>query len=537
MVKNFIDFVKIYEEKVVPLTKEYSETFFNASITGNPEKYKKAAELELELTKIHSDKNVFDQILKFQNLGEISETILARELKILHNAFAGNQTDEKLLEKIVKLSNKIEERYSTFRAKIEDKEINDNEIDKILKESKDSSELKTTWEASKQIGQEVEKDVLELVKLRNQSAVNLGYKNYHEMSLLLSELDPKDMDNLFDELDEKISGEYKKLKSEIDSYLSQNLNIAIEDIRPWHYQDKFMQQGPAIYKVDLDNYYKNEDLVELTEKYFSGIGLETKDIIEKSDLFEKENKYQHAYCIPIDREKDVRVLCNIKPDYKWMNTMLHEFGHAVYDKYISQDLPWLLREQSHIFTTEAIAMLFGRFAADPEWMKSNLGLSEAETKKIAEDCFLSLRLEQLCFCRWVQVVYRFEKSMYANPEQDLNSLWKELVKKYQLVNYPDERNEPDWAAKIHIALYPAYYQNYMLGELLASQLYYYINGKVLKLQENDFSSFTGRKEAGDYLKHLFFSYGTLYPWNDLIEKSTGEKLNVDYYVNQFLKRK
>ena len=34
---------------------------------------------------------------------------------------------------------------------------------------------------------------------------------------------------------------------------------------------------------------------------------------------------------------------------------------------------------------------------------------------------------------------------------------------------PEGRNMPDWATKIHVALYPCYYHNYLLGELLASQ--------------------------------------------------------------------
>lgn len=534
MIIDFIKFVKEYENKIIPLSKNYAETFFNASISGDPELYKKSAELELEITKIHSDKNAFDKIKNFQNSGEISETVLARELQVLYNTFAGNQTSEELLEEIVKLSNKIEEKYSTFRAKINNKEVSDNEIDLILKKNTNSDELKEAWEASKQIGKEVKEDVIKLVKLRNETAKELGYNNYHEMSLTLSELDPIELYTLFDELDDKIADEYKLLKSEIDNHLSDHLNINKNELQPWHYQDKFMQQGPAIYNVNLDKYFNDKDLVKLTEKYFKGINLPIEDIIKRSDLFEKENKYQHAYCIPIDRKDDVRVLCNIKPDYKWMNTMLHEFGHAVYDKYISQDFPWLLREQSHIFTTEAIAMMFGRFAADPDWLKNNLDLTEDEINKIAKECFYSLRLEQLCFSRWVQVVFRFEKSMYSDPDQDLNQLWKTLVKKYQLINYPEDRDEPDWAAKIHIALYPAYYQNYMLGELLASQLYYFINEKVIKLDKNNPSSFTDKKDVGEYLKNLFFSYGTLYPWNDLIQKSTGEKLNVDYYSKQFL---
>ena len=53
-----------------------------------------------------------------------------------------------------------------------------------------------------------------------------------------------------------------------------------------------------------------------------------------------------------------------------MSTSLHEFGHAVYDKYNDRNLPWVLREPAHTFTTEAIAMLFGRFASNAAWIKA-----------------------------------------------------------------------------------------------------------------------------------------------------------------------
>ena len=122
-------------------------------------------------------------------------------------------------------------------------------------------------------------------------------------------------------------------------------------------------------------------------------------MLEKSDLYEKEGKYQHAYCTQIDKEGDIRVLCNIKPNYKWMGTMLHEFGHAVYDKFVSPKLPWVLREHSHIFTTEAIAMLFGRFASNPNWLSEMVGISEEEKLEISEKSFKSVQLEQVIVCR------------------------------------------------------------------------------------------------------------------------------------------
>jgi len=160
-------------------------------------------------------------------------------------------------------------------------------------------------------------------------------------------------------------------------------------------------------------------------------------------------------------------------------------------------------------------------------------ISEEVATKIEEPIFNSLRSDQLIFSRWVQVMYRFEKQMYSNPDQDLNELWWQLVEKYQLIKKPAGRNKPDWASVIHIAIYPAYYHNYLLGELLASQLNNYITTKILHSEKNNNESFVGSVEVGDYLKHQFFCFGAQYSWNELIQRATGEELTPKYYVEQF----
>ncbi|MCB9208479.1 MAG: M2 family metallopeptidase [Ignavibacteriales bacterium] len=535
MGKDFLEFIKSFESKAVDLSRELSLSNFNATISGKPEDYTKTAELELKLKKVFANKEDFEKLKKFKESEEITDEVNQREIEVLFNSYSEFQIDKELLVKTVALSSKIEQTFSTYRAEVNGKKLTDNEIDKILEDSTDSDELEETWKASKQIGSKVSEDVIKLVKLRNEAAKNLGYENYHQMSLTLSELEPEFLDNLFDKLDELTKPKFVEIKNEIDEYLTKRYRVQKDDLMPWHYQDKFFQQGPSIYELDLDKYFEDQNIEKLTDDYFSGIGLEIKDMLAKSDLYEKEGKYQHAYCTQIDKEGDVRVLCNIKPNYKWMGTMLHEFGHAVYDKYVSMNLPWVLREHAHIFTTEAIAMLFGRFASNPNWLQGMLNISDEEKVKISEETFKTLQLEQIIFSRWVQVIFRFEKAMFENPDQDLNSLWWNLVEKYQGLKKPEGRNEPDWASKIHIALYPVYYQNYMLGELLASQLYFYVKEKVLKDNSDETISFIGKKEVGDYLKNLFFSYGALFKWDKLIKSSTGEELNPEYWIRQFVK--
>jgi peptidyl-dipeptidase A len=131
-------------------------------------------------------------------------------------------------------------------------------------------------------------------------------------------------------------------------------------------------------------------------------------------------------------------------------------------------------------------------------------------------------------------MYRFEKSMYANPDQDLNQLWWNLVEKYQMIKKPQGRNEPDWASKIHIASSPCYYHNYLLGEMLASQLHYYIANNIIKTNNYKMLSYFKEPEVGEYLKQKIFAPGAKYFWNDMIKKATGEKLTAKYYAKQFV---
>jgi len=533
-VKEFQDFLKAYEAKVIPLSNESSLASWNAQISGKDEDYKKSAELQYQLNLIYSNKDDFAKLKKFKESGAITDSILSRELTILYNDYCGNQYDTMKLKKIIDLENDIQKKFNTFRAVVGKDSLTDNQVEEILLNSTDSKKLEATWLATKKSGKNVADDVIRLVKMRNEEAKALGYNNYHEMSLKLSEQDPKDIEKLYDQLDSLTKDEFAKLKNDVDEYYAKRYKIKKEDLMPWHYQNRFFQEAPKIYDIDLNKYYKGKDLVKITEEYYKSLGMDITDIAKKSDLYEKPGKYQHAQEMNIDKAGDIRVMTNVVDNEYWMNTLLHEFGHSVYDKYIDKSLPFTLRDPAHTFTTEAIAEMFGRFSSNPQWIKDMIGISDKEKAEIEDLVNKNLRLQQLVFSRWSQVMYRFEKSMYENPDQDLNKLWWDLVEKYQLLKRPKDRNEPDWASKIHLVTSPCYYHNYLLGELLASQMYYYVTEKVLKSTDFKNQSFANKPEAGKFFMEKIFKPGARYYWNDMIEKATGEKLTAKYYAKQFV---
>jgi peptidyl-dipeptidase A len=374
-----------------------------------------------------------------------------------------------------------------------------------------------------------------LVRLRNQAARKLGFDNYHTMAIVTGEQNPTDLDLMFEELDWLTREPFAKLKNDLDAVLAKSYGIAPKDLMPWHYHDPFFQRTPLVYELNLDRYYKGQDIKVLVDKYYMSIGLPVDDILARSDLYDREGKYPHAFSQDVDRKGDVRVLANLQDTERWMETLLHEVGHAIYDKYHDPNEPWLLREPAHSFTTEAIAMFFGRLSRNAAWMQTMLILSDEETAKIKQVGDRYLQFQQILFVRWALVMYNFEKALYADPDQNLNVLWWDLVEKYQLLKRSPGPADAGWASKLHFTTAPCYYHNYMLGELLASQLHYHIVHKVLGLESDKGLSYVGDRRVGQYLRENVFGPGARYPWQEMIVRATGEPLTPKYFVQQFVR--
>jgi len=527
-------FIEAHVAKVGPLTTESNLVYWQAATTGKAEYYDKYSKLQLRIRRLYCDAQDFAFIKEIKESGRIKNARLNRQLDKLYYAYMRNQVEPELLEEIVSLDSEIQEQYSSFRGTVDGEKVTMSDIYIILTTEKDCRKRELAWKASKQVGNAIAGDLIRLVKLRNKAAQEIGFDNYHTLSIIAGEQSVKELDHIFGELCESTTEPFVRLKNELDIILADSYGITVEDLMPWHYHDPFFQRTPLVYEQDLDEYYKNQDVKELAEEFYAGVGLPVDDILARSDLYDREGKYPHAFSHDIDRRGDVRILCNLQNTERWMETILHELGHAIYSKYHDHNEPWLLREPAHSFTTEAIAMFFGRLSRNAAWMQVMLDLSDEERREIEGVSEKYLRFQQVLFVRWALVMYNFEKQLYADPDRDLNDLWWELVEKYQFIKSPPGPVDAGWASKLHFTSAPCYYHNYMLGELLASQLHHYIIHKVFKLESGRDISYVDEKKLGDYLRKKVFGQGALYHWNDMIERATGEPLTPRYFIKQFV---
>ncbi|MEJ7639414.1 MAG: hypothetical protein WKF75_15920 [Singulisphaera sp.] len=138
----------------------------------------------------------------------------------------------------------------------------------------------------------------------------------------------------------------------------------------------------------------------------------------------------------------------------------------------------------------------------------------------------------LIFSRWCQVMFRFERAMYADPDRDLEALWWDLVEEYQGLRRPESRHAPDFASKIHV-----------VGPLLLPQLH---DGRTLRLPGPPHDrregarrgrpgggQLRGTEGGGPIHEGASLHPGRALSWDALTRHATGSNLNPEAFAEDF----
>jgi peptidyl-dipeptidase A len=508
------------EDRLSALESEFHDAYWQSQIEATPESEARRAKLELELRRVKGDPEAFQRVTEALN-EDLHEPVLKRKLEVLRRSLTSNQMDDDLREQLVAVSSAVESEFATFRPEIDGKRVSDNDVHEILIRSHDEDTRRGAWEASKKIGARVDDRVRDLARLRNQASRDLGYADFYRMSLELSEISEEWLFSFLDDVERLTQPSFSAYKEALDEQVTRRFGI--ETVYPWHYADPFFQEVPPDGRVNLDSLLESTSAADLAAQTFAGWGIDLAKVLEKSDLYPRERKCQHAFCLDADRTgTDVRILANIVPGEFWTSVMLHESGHAAYDLMIDQQLPYLLHRPAHTFVTEAMAILSGRVVRDPKWLVEVAGVDVAVIDGLATNLRQVSSAQELLMARWVLVMAHFERELYSDPESDLDALWWEFVERFQLIPPPPGRTAPDWAAKIHIAAAPAYYHNYLLGAVLSCQLETEIVAQCGDL--------VGNPRVGEWLTERLFRPGHLFRWDELVEQATGRSLSADDFA-------
>jgi peptidyl-dipeptidase A len=418
-------------------------------------------------------------------------------------------------QKYVELWNKVHYQISTYKTQFNGRELNDNEVLKFLQTSTNSKDREKIWYEKMKLGKVIEDELLELVDMRNKIAKSKGYSNFYELKLKSQELKLGELNNVILKLREHLDEDFTFIKNQIDKELKVKFNLK-EDPMPWHYNHPFLQETHINYMSD-ENLTKNKVIHDL-KSWFSDKGLDIEDLINNSNITANSKKSSASFCLNIDRKKDVRVSCHFNQNQKSIALLLHELGHALYEVNISQELPFILKKSSQVFISEAIALFFEKLAYKQSWFTTAITQTSSQTPIIQTK---QHSINNLLRLYETISITRFEYELYANPSQNLNKLWWDIVEDTQRLKRPDDWNHAFWANKPHLTTLPVYYHNYLLGEVLSSQFHVLLN--------RTFGSSTS-EESLLYLKEKFFRKGNSVYWKRLLSDAFKSELSPEYLI-------
>jgi len=455
-------------------------------------------------SEILSDAKTFEK-LKAWN-GTISDPLLARRVDLLTRTFAMAQVTSQ--EKIYTLQNSLQKVQITFRSTFQEEPATQNQLANVLRYEKDRKLRKEAWISRNQVGKEMAPDLTRLIRLRNEEARKLGYDSFYSMSLALGEIDEAWLFRTLDDLDRLSRGPYEKWQARVKKV------IQVSPLEPWDAQydyDNFQEK--------LKAFLPKQQILPRLKQAYRGIGFDIDTMTIRVDDEERPGKSQHAFSFSIDVPTDIRILANADDGITSYRTMFHEMGHSVYSASIRQPT-YLLQEAASACFTEGIGQFFPMFLDEEEWLTGVAGVPE----EMAREYRRKMKEDAAYGVRFYLVMLNFEREAYRSPGQDLTQLWWAMSEKY--LGLPRHPEVDSWASIIHFTSHPAYYQNYLLADMIAAQLMHHLKDAQGTVLENP--------QTGEFLRSRIFSRGTSVPWMSLLADTTGEPLNVKYYVEEKL---
>ena len=307
----------------------------------------------------------------------------------------------------------------------------------------------------------------ELIRLRNQVALNAGFSNYRDYKFQeLGRFDYSKEDCF--KFHAAIKEHIVPLKKKIEQLRKQKLKI--EDYRPWDTE------------VDVDNkeplkpFTGGNELLEKTIHCFEQIHpyfaqcLRTMKEMKFLDLESRIGKAPGGYNYPLYESGVPFIFMNAVGSLRDVITMVHEGGHAIHSFLTSTlELTEFKNTPSEVAELASMSM---ELISMEHW---NSFFSTTDELKRAKSEHLEKILKTLT---WIASIDQFQHWIYENPTHSVKerySKWNEIQTEFGSgeINYEglESNISRSWQGQLHLYEVPFYYIEYGFAQLGAIALW------------------------------------------------------------------
>jgi peptidyl-dipeptidase A len=429
------------------------------------------------------------------------------------------------------------------------KTITPNEIDNILVESRNDAERRKIWEVSKQSGPALKPGLIELRRLRNETAKEMGYSSFFGLQVADYGMTVDEMMKMMEGFNRDLKPLYEQVHGWAKYKLAERYKQPVPKRIPAQWiGNRWAQAWPGLTEsVDLDALFKDKSpqwIVEQAERFYTSLGMPElpESFWQKSDLYQlppgaTRKKNTHASAWHIDLDQDVRSLMSVEPNFRWFQTAHHELGHIYYFMaYTRPEVPLMLREGANRAFHEAVGDLIGIAAHQPAYLKE-IGILDKNAKIDEVQWLLDEALDEaVVFIPFSAGTMSFwEHDLYEEDlsPDEFNKRWWDYAGRFQGIEPPSPRGEEfcDACTKTHISDDPAQYYDYAMAFVIKYQLHTYIAKNILK-QDPRNCNYYGNKQIGEFLSDIL-RLGATRDWREVIREKTGEEISTRAMLEYF----
>lgn len=425
-------------------------------------------------------------------VGQVSDPLLERRLQVLLQAFRGARVSAH--PDVRSLVNEISDAIVAQRYDVLGQELDLGAVRHVLRTEANRDRRKAAWLAFGPLSRRLDARTRELFCLRNALAKTAGFENYVHMQLDSQGLTLQQVRGTLEELTLASEPAYRDLLSE--GATRQKLGR----VQPWDI--KYLLDGVGGLP---GKYFPRGGIAARLDEWAAHHGLDLKALGISAHMLDIP---YNGLCLAVT-PRDIRMLGNWSDGHNYYKTAFHELGHALHAAF-SDPGSYVLRREPAVFN-EAMAELIGYTVQDPAWL-AHAGLTPSEVHSAATNAmgpwFAYLRQ------RTAHALFEFEA--YANPDADLDVINAGLEARV-LGCSMDEA--PRWAAEPNAwySRYPVYWQNYVLADVVASQIHHDLRRRFGAVWRN--------ARALEYVREQYWAPGGALDWQEKLHRGTGEGLS------------
>jgi hypothetical protein len=444
-------------------------------------------ELEAQQAAIQRDPATAEAVAEWHGL-DAGDPLLNRRVELWSRTIRRAKVEGDA--EILRLRRELANDLVAARYNVGGREMDLGGVRDALRKEPAAERRRLAWLSFGPLSQRLDGRLRQLMHLRNSRAREAGYGGYVDLALSQAGLERDPVEAILRRLCAATDATFGRL---LDGHR----------VAPWDVG--YLLEGQAAPPADL---FPRSEMLPRLDAWALAHGL----------AGERSGISVHFIDIPyngltmaIDPPRDVRVLLNPGDGHLYYKLLWHEYGHALHATGNAQP-SHVLRQEPAVFN-EAMAESLAFFTLDPEWVTS-----------LGADPEVILRANLGAWLLWLRTRSAhalFEYAAYDDPDADLDAAYAAVEARYLGAR---QDPAPRWAANAWFTSYPVYWQNYVLGDVVAAQIHGAMRAQLGRVN--------GNPESIAFLREHFWAPGGSVDWQEKLRRATGRPIDPEDLISR-----